>query len=67
MRGKSKEEIEKISDDQFRKQYNSVINVQKYSVIAARLLITLQTSIPPIQEPVKIQYVHFPDFMVKMA
>ena len=45
--GKSKESIQRISTEKFKKQYNSIINVQNYVVISARLLITLQTSIPP--------------------
>ena len=44
--GKSLDFIEKISNDKFKKKYNSSINIEKYCTIAARLLITLQTSIP---------------------
>ena len=45
--GKSKEDIMKIPVNIFKKRYNSRINVQKYATIAARLLITLQTAVPP--------------------
>ena len=44
--GKPLDFIEKISNDKFKKKYNSSISVEKYCTIAARLLITLQTSIP---------------------
>ena len=52
--GKSKESIQRISSEKFKKQYYSTVNVQNYVVISARLLITLQTSIPPMREHQKI-------------
>ena len=44
--GKSRKFIEKISEDKFKKQYNSKIEIEKIIIIASRILITLQTSIP---------------------
>ena len=45
--GKSKEDIMKISREQFKRSYGKIVNVRKYTIISARLLITLQTSVPP--------------------
>lgn len=45
--GKSKEDIKKISVEKFKKIYASIVNVQKYTIVSARLLVSLQTSVPP--------------------
>ena len=44
--GKSRKFIDNIPDEKFKKQYKSQIEIIKIVIIASRLLITIQTSIP---------------------